>query len=66
MMNAKLLIQIVHLTILMDVSHWLHVQLIQKLVNVTLIKMDLFQMQMAELHQQEIVNGMKQLVLEDE
>jgi len=47
----------------MDVYHWLLVQLILSQVNATSIKMDLLQMQMVESHQQEIVNGMKQLLL---
>ena len=63
MMNAKQLTQIVHQTMQMDVYHWLLAQLILKLVNATSIKMELFKMQMVESHQQEIVNGMKQLVL---
>jgi hypothetical protein len=47
----------------MDVFHWLLAQHILNKDNVTSIKMELLQMQMVESHQQEIVNGMKQLLL---
>ena len=63
MMIVMELIQIVHQTIQMDVSHWLLAQLIQNQDNVTSTKMDQSQMQMVESHLQEIVNGMKQLLL---
>lgn len=63
MMNVKLLILIAHLIMLMDVFHWLLAQHILNKDNVTSIKMELLQMQMVESHQQEIVNGMKQLLL---
>lgn len=63
MMNVMELIQIVHQTMQMDVSLWLHAQHIPNQDNVISIKMDLLQMQMVELHQLEFVNGTKQLLL---
>lgn len=63
MMNVKLQIQTAHQTIQMDVFHWLLAQLTLNKDNVTLIKMDLLQMQMEESHQLVSVNGMKLLDL---